>query len=134
MRIAGEKMKMEKGIKDIRSLLGGRNPEEIYPDIAVWQLIPLNRITERLWDKDLNKPEEALEESCKDELSEYLWTVFKSIERNTSSLIHSFDDEMHAELLEHFWEAKKLPSPRGVLELYSSKRRPMDLEATIYSE
>lgn len=115
-------------------LISPRSAEEVYPGLAVWQRIPLNRIMERFSKKDTSRPEKALEEACWEELSDYLWTVLKSVERNSSVYMPSFDDEMHAELLKHFWEAKKLPSPRGVLDFYAARRKPIDLEAAIYTE
>lgn len=108
--------------------------EKVYPDLAIWKRIPLNRILDRFSRKATLKPENALEEACIEELSVYLWSVLKSVERNRPVYMPAFDEDMHAELLKYFWDGKRLPTPRGVIDYYEARRKPIDLEIAISSE
>ncbi len=121
-------------INDFPEFIKSKSAEEEYPDIGIWQRIPLNKIPKRLKRKDLSNLYEALEGACKEELSEHLWTVLKSVERNRSTEIPDFDEEDHVELFKYFWDMKTVPTPRGVIAFYTRKRSSVDLDISIAIE
>ncbi|MCS4540988.1 MAG: winged helix-turn-helix domain-containing protein [Euryarchaeota archaeon] len=100
------------------------NIERIYPDFEIWNKIPLNTIIERARRKDVLKltPIEVLQQSCKEELSDYLGLILDSIKRNTNKYIHNFLGkkintlELQKEMTNYYWNNKKIPSARSVKE------------------
>jgi len=121
-------------VKDFSEFIKSKSAEEEYPDISIWRRIPLNKIPKRLKRKDLTNLHEALDEACKEELSEHLWTVLESVDRNRSIEIPAFDEEDHVELFKYFWEMKVVPTPRGVIAFYARKRSSVDLDISIAIE
>ena len=88
-----------------------------YPDLEVWLRIPLNRIAETLVDTNANA--KSIENICREELSHFVESILKSLERKKKGrLPHGVDITQYKdEITLHFWQEKLIPSPRRVEEL-----------------
>jgi|Deesub1362A_J573_1020465.scaffolds.fasta_scaffold00005_156 DNA-binding transcriptional ArsR family regulator len=94
--------------------------DQIYPDIRVWENIPLNKIREKIRtiDGDIKK----LEEICKEELATHLNSALESIYRNKPIYRRVVQSSyLKQEMMEYFWTNKKIPSTRNVQEFLSNK-------------
>jgi hypothetical protein len=88
-----------------------------YPDLEVWLRIPLNRIAETLVDTNVNA--QSIENICREELSHFVESILKSLERKKKGrLPYGVDITQYKdEITLHFWQEKLIPSPRRVEEL-----------------
>ncbi len=91
--------------KKIESLSFINTPEDVYPDFEVWRRIPLNnirgRIGEKLSAKDL---ENAVEESCREELRDYVNHILESIDGDSGKW-----NGIGEEVSEYFWKNRRIP-------------------------
>lgn len=85
-----------------------------YPDLDVWLRIPLNRIAETLVSTEVNAA--AVERICYKELSQFVESILKSLERKKRPYRISFL-QYKEEITDYFWQHKMIPSPRKVEEL-----------------
>jgi len=84
-----------------------------YPDLEIWLRIPLNQIAEKLMLTDVT----CVERICREELSLFIESILKSLERRKSH--HERVDYLKykEEITDYFFEQKLIPSPRRVEEL-----------------
>jgi hypothetical protein len=90
---------------------------EIYPDLEIWMRIPLNQIAEKvvLTDGDT----ESIEQVCIEELSQFVHSILRSLERKKKGKFQYISDyiQHEKEITSYFWQKKLIPSPKKVEEL-----------------
>jgi hypothetical protein len=90
---------------------------EIYPDLEIWMRIPLNQIAEKVVLTD--GVTESIEQVCIEELSQFVYSILKSLERKKKGKFPYIPDYMQyeEEITNYFWQQKLIPSPKKVEEL-----------------
>jgi hypothetical protein len=87
-----------------------------YPDLEIWSRIPLNRIAENL--ASTNGGCESVEDVCRGELSLFVESILRSLERRKREFHERLDYQQYREdITNYFWQQKLIPSPRRVAEL-----------------
>jgi DNA-binding transcriptional ArsR family regulator len=86
-----------------------------HPDLEIWMRIPLNQIAEKLILTHADV--ESVEEICYEELSLFINSILKSLERKRS-FHRRFDCSLYrGEITDYFWKQRLIPSMRRVEEL-----------------
>jgi len=95
---------------------------QTYPDLEIWLRIPLNQIAEKLVFTDGDP--ESIEEICREELSRFVESILKSLERKKKRSYGMPDYVQYKEeITSNFWEQKMIPSSRRVEELVEMRAR-----------
>ena len=88
---------------------------EDHPDLEIWMRIPLNQIAEKL--TLTHADSESVEEICYEELSLFIKSILRSLEKKRS-FYRKFDYSLYqGEITDYFWKQKLIPSLRRVEEL-----------------
>jgi hypothetical protein len=95
-----------------------------FPELEIWLRIPLNRIAEKLVTTCVDQ--ESVEKICREELSLFVESILKSLERRRNKRFsYTAQDytQYTAEIAQHFWQEKLIPSPRRVEELVDAQQQ-----------
>ncbi len=94
--------------------------KKLYPDLAIWERIPMNRIREKLLGKSLSKA--VVEAACREALAEHITDILKSMDRDRPIDLPHYAQEDTEELTRYFWDAKKVPVIRNIKEYLEARR------------
>ncbi len=113
--------------KDFNGLY--KRAKKLYPDLAIWERIPMNRIRERLLSGDNDVG--SIEDACREALSEYIGDILRSMDRDRPIDLPHYTEEDRDELTRYFWEAKRVPGMRNVRDYFQSKRLAREEELEV---